>query len=97
MSAASRSGCSAAAKWPPHWWTVHRRIAYSRSYHDTSVSGWCMLAYASGDHYGLEMNKAALQLAATLLDLVAESSGGHGYSKQGEPVARCGVNRQTIS
>jgi hypothetical protein len=55
---------------------------------DTSVTGWCIMAYEAGRHFGLQVNTGALQLAATWLDSVTDASGMHGYSKLGEPSAR---------
>lgn len=55
---------------------------------DTSVTGWCIMAYESGEFFGLEINKSALTLCATWLDQVSDTTGKHGYSKQGEPSSR---------
>ncbi|MCU0862929.1 MAG: terpene cyclase/mutase family protein [Planctomycetes bacterium] len=55
---------------------------------DTSVTGWCVMAYEAGRHFGLQVNTGALQLAANWLDTVSDPSGMHGYTKAGEPSAR---------
>jgi hypothetical protein len=55
---------------------------------DTSVTGWCIMAYEAGRHFGLQVNTGALQLAANWLDQVADGTGMHGYSRAGEPSAR---------
>ncbi|MBL8722749.1 MAG: terpene cyclase/mutase family protein [Planctomycetes bacterium] len=55
---------------------------------DTSVTGWCIMAYESGEYFGLEINKTALQNSAAWLDSVAEANGRHGYTKAGEPSSR---------
>jgi len=51
---------------------------------DTSVTGWCVMAYESGDHFGLSINRSALQMAATWFDKVSDPSGLTGYTKLGE-------------
>jgi hypothetical protein len=51
---------------------------------DTSVTGWCVMAYESGDHFGLHINRSALQMAATWFDKVSDPSGQTGYTKLGE-------------
>jgi hypothetical protein len=51
---------------------------------DTSVTGWCVMAYESGDHFGLQINRSALQMAATWFDKVSDPSGLTGYTKRGE-------------
>ena len=55
---------------------------------DTSVTGWCIMAYESGEFFGLTINKEALKLCAVWLDQVSDPTGLHGYSKQGEPSSR---------
>jgi len=55
---------------------------------DTSVTGWCILAYESGEFFGLEINKAALDVCKVWLDSVSDATGKHGYSKAGEPSSR---------
>ncbi len=55
---------------------------------DTSVTGWCIMAYESGEFFKLNINKEALKLCAVWLDQVSDPSGKHGYSKQGEPSSR---------
>ena len=55
---------------------------------DTSVTGWCIMAYESGEFFGLTINKEALKLCGVWLDQVSDPSGVHGYSKQGEPSSR---------
>ncbi|HZN41442.1 MAG TPA: prenyltransferase/squalene oxidase repeat-containing protein [Planctomycetota bacterium] len=51
---------------------------------DTSVTGWCVMAYESGDHFGLHINRSAMQMAATWFDKVSDPSGLTGYTKLGE-------------
>jgi hypothetical protein len=55
---------------------------------DTSVTGWCIMAYESGKFFKLTINKEALKYCAVWLDQVSDPSGRHGYSKQGEPSSR---------
>jgi hypothetical protein len=55
---------------------------------DTSVTGWCIMAYSTARHFGLQVNTSALQLAAAWLDQVSEPNGTHGYTKAGEPSSR---------
>ncbi|MBM4060376.1 MAG: terpene cyclase/mutase family protein [Planctomycetes bacterium] len=55
---------------------------------DTSVTGWCIMAYESGEFFGLEINKSALDLCKTWLDQVSDPTGRHGYTKAGEPSSR---------
>jgi hypothetical protein len=57
----------------------------------TSVTGWAIMAYKSGEFFGLTINKEALNLCATWLDSVSDPSGRHGYSKVGEPSWRKGA------
>jgi hypothetical protein len=62
---------------------------------DTSVTGWCIMAYESGEFFGLEINKSALGLCATWLDQVTDATGKVGYSKAGEPSSRKPGEHQT--
>ncbi|MBZ0154129.1 MAG: terpene cyclase/mutase family protein [Planctomycetes bacterium] len=55
---------------------------------DTSVTGWCIMAYESGKYFKLMVNDTALQYAATWLDQVSDPTGLHGYTKQGEQSSR---------
>ena len=55
---------------------------------DTSVTGWAIMAYESGQFFKLTVNTEALKLCAQWLDQVSDPSGRHGYSKQGEPSSR---------
>jgi hypothetical protein len=55
---------------------------------DTSVTGWCIMAYESGEFFGLTINKEALKLCAQWLDQVSDPTGLHGYTKQGEVSSR---------
>jgi hypothetical protein len=55
---------------------------------DTSVTGWCIMAYESGKFFGLDINKTALEMSAVWLDQVSDPTGLHGYSKQGELSSR---------
>jgi hypothetical protein len=83
--------------------TAQRGIAYLESHrnpysvwryqprdgdNDTSVTGWCIMAYCAARHFGLQVNDSALQLAGTWLDQVADPTGVHGYSRAGEPSSR---------
>ena len=62
---------------------------------DTSVTGWAIMAYESGEFFGLTINKTALQLSETWLDQVSDPTGRHGYSKQGEQSSRKPGDHQT--
>jgi len=55
---------------------------------DTSVTGWCIMAYESGEFFGLEINKDALKYSAIWLDQVSDPTGLHGYTKAGERSSR---------
>jgi len=55
---------------------------------DTSITGWCIMAYESGVFFGLVVDRQALRLAAQWLDDVSDASGQHGYSRRGEGSAR---------
>jgi hypothetical protein len=55
---------------------------------DTSVTGWCIMAYESGKYFKLQVSTEALKLCAVWLDQVSDPTGLHGYSKQGEPSSR---------
>ncbi len=55
---------------------------------DISVTGWCIMAYESGEFFELQINKSALDLCATFLDQVSDPTGAHGYTKQGEKSSR---------
>ena len=57
---------------------------------DTSVTGWCIMVYESGEFFKLTVNKEALKLCEQWLDQVSDPSGLHGYTKQGEMSARKG-------
>ncbi|MBX3464968.1 MAG: terpene cyclase/mutase family protein [Planctomycetes bacterium] len=51
---------------------------------DTSVTGWCIMAYESGEFFGLQINKEALKYSAIWLDQVSDPTGRHGYLKAGD-------------
>ncbi len=55
---------------------------------DTSVTTWATFALVSGDHFGLEVNKTALQMAAVWYDQVTDDQGRAGYTKAGERSSR---------
>jgi hypothetical protein len=55
---------------------------------DLSITGWCVMAMKSGQHFGLAVDPANLQVASALLDRVASPNGHHGYRRAGEPSAR---------
>jgi hypothetical protein len=55
---------------------------------DTSVTGWAIMAYESGEFFGLTINTEALKLCAQWLDQVSDPTGLHGYTKQGEVSSR---------
>lgn len=55
---------------------------------DTSVTGWCIMAYESGKFFGLDISDTALKLSATWLDQVTTPDGRVGYTKAGEPSSR---------
>ncbi|MBK8100803.1 MAG: terpene cyclase/mutase family protein [Planctomycetes bacterium] len=55
---------------------------------DTSVTGWCIMAYESAQFFKLDVSTAALKLCETWLDQVTDSTGRCGYTKAGEPSSR---------
>ncbi len=55
---------------------------------DTSVTGWCIMAYESGEFFKLDINKGALTNAEVWLDQVSDPTGLHGYTKAGERSSR---------
>jgi hypothetical protein len=55
---------------------------------DTSVTGWCIMAYESAKYFKLQVNDQALKLSSVWLDDVTDASGRAGYSKAGEPSSR---------
>ena len=55
---------------------------------DTSVTGWCIMAYESGKYFDLQVNDNALKLCNVWLDQVTDSTGRAGYRKVGEPSSR---------
>ena len=55
---------------------------------DTSVTGWCVLAYKSGQDFDFEVNDKALELAMNWLDRVTAPDGRVGYKKAGQPSSR---------
>jgi len=55
---------------------------------DISVTGWCIMAYESGQFFELQINDQALKLCETFLDQVSDPTGRHGYTKAGEQSSR---------
>lgn len=55
---------------------------------DTSITGWAIMAYKTGDHMGLKVNDKALSACAKWLDEVSDQTGRHGYTKKGERSSR---------
>ena len=55
---------------------------------DISVTGWAVMAYKSGKHFGLMINDDALKCASVFLDQVSDATGLHGYRKAGERSSR---------
>ena len=61
---------------------------------DTSVTGWCIMAYESGEFFKLTINKEALKACEQWLDQVSDPSGKHGYQSQGSLSARKGSEHE---
>ncbi|MGK0201015.1 MAG: hypothetical protein ACI89X_001425 [Planctomycetota bacterium] len=55
---------------------------------DLSVTSWCLMAYKSAEFFDLQVNKGAIKLCATYIDLLTSPDGRHGYTKQGEGSSR---------
>ncbi|MFK7741314.1 MAG: prenyltransferase/squalene oxidase repeat-containing protein [Planctomycetota bacterium] len=55
---------------------------------DISVTGWCIMAYKSGQFFGLQASKTAIEMSEVFLDQVSDPTGLHGYTKQGERSSR---------
>ncbi len=55
---------------------------------DSSVTGWCVMAYESAKYFKLQVNDNALKLAETWFDQVTDANGRAGYTKAGEPSSR---------
>ncbi len=55
---------------------------------DTSVTCWAIMALSSGEHWGLTVDRNALQCAAVFLDSCTAPDGHCGYSRMGQPSAR---------
>ncbi|MCA8953264.1 MAG: terpene cyclase/mutase family protein, partial [Planctomycetes bacterium] len=62
---------------------------------DTSVTGWCVMAYESAKYFGLTVNQTALDLAANWFDQVSDATGRHGYRALGELSSRKGGDHAT--
>ena len=51
---------------------------------DTSVTGWCVMAYQSARHFGLQVNQQGLDNALTWFENVTDpATGRHGYMDRG--------------
>ncbi len=56
---------------------------------DTSVTGWCVMAYKSAQDFKLDVNAQALKLALTWFDQVTDPITGRcGYTQRGESSSR---------
>ncbi len=56
---------------------------------DTSVTGWCLMAYKSAQDFKLEVNEQAFVIARTWLDQITDPATGRaGYTRRGEPSSR---------
>jgi hypothetical protein len=55
---------------------------------DTSVTTWAVMAVASGEFFGLQVNKEAQRIALGWYDQVTGPDGRAGYTKQGERSSR---------
>jgi hypothetical protein len=55
---------------------------------DTSVTCWAIMALSSAQHWGLTVDRAALQAAEVFLDSCTSADGHLGYSRAGEASAR---------
>lgn len=55
---------------------------------DTSITGWCVMALATGKHFGLAVDDGALKASAVWLDAVTDASGRHGYTAAGQRSSR---------
>jgi hypothetical protein len=55
---------------------------------DTSVTTWAVLAFESGEFFGLQVNKEAQRIALIWYDQVTGPDGRAGYTKQGERSSR---------
>src|SRR5690606_39125330 len=51
---------------------------------DTSVTGWCVMAYVSAKEFGLDINEQALRQAETWFEAVTDPATGRtGYTERG--------------
>lgn len=63
---------------------------------DTSVTGWGVMVYKSGQDFGLEVSSQAMKMIEAWFDEVTDPlTGRAGYSKRGEPSSRHVGDHQT--
>ncbi len=62
---------------------------------DTSISSWCIAAYAAATHAGFSVPATDVGIALTWLDTATDSTGHCGYTRRGEPSARTSSEHAT--